>query len=95
VAQGILQCESMKLNKARKLYKKCEQRNLYALVTYFNNFHKYSMVCHPVGMHNDHFMAGDESLENKILMSIDINSGRNKRGGCVMGTQYVYALLDW
>jgi hypothetical protein len=102
VAQGILQCESMKLNQARKLYKKCditsEQRNLYALVTYFNNFHKYSMVCHPVGMHNDHFKAGDESLENKILMSIDINSGRNKRlgrGGCVMGTQYVYALLDW
>lgn len=102
VAQGIVQCESMKLSKALKMYRKCDspgrQGQLYTLVNCFNNLHTYSMVCHPVGMHNDHFKGGDESLENKILMSIDINSAKKKRlgrGGCVMGTQYVYALLDW
>jgi hypothetical protein len=56
------------------------------------------MVCHPVGMHYDHFRDGDESLENKILMSVDIDSVSHKRlghGGSVMGNKYVYALLDW
>ncbi len=64
----------------------------------FNQLHTYSMVCHPVGMHNNHFRDDDESLENKILMSFDIDSVSHKRlgpGGSDMGNKYVYALLDW
>ena len=66
----------------------------------FNKTHSYSMVCHPVGIHNDHFKEGDESLENKILLLIDNDPGPGNskvlgRGGCIMGTHFVYALLDW
>jgi hypothetical protein len=49
-------------------------------------------------MHNDHFRDGGKSLENKILMSVDIDSVSHKRlgpGGSDMGNKYVYALLDW
>ena len=58
------------------------------------------MVCHPVGIHNDHFKEGDESLENKILLSItnDPGPGNHKllgRGLHVLGNAFVYALLDW
>jgi len=102
VAQGILECESRKLSKARELNKKYDpsrkQGKLYSFVKCFSSLHTYSMVCHPVGIHNDHFRGGDEYLENKILLSTHVNQGRKAnlgRGGCIMGTQYVFALLDW
>ena len=70
---------------------------MFAFLACFNTSHTYSMVCYPVGMHNDRFKDDDESLENKILLSIDMKNwnGRVGRGGCLMGTHYVYALLDW
>jgi hypothetical protein len=51
-------------------------------------------------MHNDTFRDGAESLENKILMSVNDIGCRQEhpglgRGGCIMGTHFVYALLDW
>jgi hypothetical protein len=55
------------------------------------------MVHYPVEMHNDHFKDVDESLENKLLLSI-VMMNWNERvgcGGCLMGTHYIYALLDW
>ena len=97
VAQGVYVCESRKLNLARQEYKNCHlpgDDRMYAFLECFNNLHTYSMVCYPVGMHSDRFKEDDESLENKILMSID-TPGRVGRGGCLMGTHYVYALLDW
>jgi hypothetical protein len=58
------------------------------------------MVCYPVGMHNDTFRDGVESLKNKILMSTNDVGCRQERqglghGGCIMGTHFIYALLDW
>ena len=41
---------------------------MYAFLDCFNNLHTYLMVCYPVGMHNNHFKEGNESLENKILI---------------------------
>jgi len=103
LAQGIIECESRKMNEAREFYRtnklSGKQRTLYSFVECFSSLHTYSMVCHPVGIHADHFRDGDESLENKILFSTScLNQGSIKRlgrGGCIMGTQYVYALLDW
>jgi len=101
VCQGVLECESKKLEKSRKAYNACDQpleKKYLAFFDAFNKLHSYSMVCYPVGMHNDHFKNDDESLENKILMSIENEFGNCKglgRGGCVMGTNFVYALLDW
>lgn len=89
------------MNESRKIYNNCDQplhEKYLAFFDAFNKFHSYSMVCYPVGIHNDHFKDGDESLENKILMSIENDPGNCKglgRGGCVMGTHFVYALLDW
>ena len=66
----------------------------------FNKSHSYSMVCHPVGIHNDNFKEGDKSLENKILLSNDNDPGPGnpkllERGGHLMGNTFVNALLDW
>jgi hypothetical protein len=103
VCQGVLDCESSKLNESRKIFKKCDlplPEKYLAFFNAFNKSHSYSMVCHPVGIHNDHFKEGDESLENKILLSIanDPGPGNPKllgRGGHVIGNTFVYALLDW
>ncbi len=103
VCQGVLDCESRKLNESRKIFKDCDQplhEKYLSFIDAFNNTHSYSMVCHPVGIHNDHFKEGDESLENKILLLIDNDPGPGNskvlgRGGCIMGTHFVYALLDW
>ncbi len=64
----------------------------------FNKLHSYSMVCYPVGMHNDTFKDDNKSQENKILISIHNDPRHSKglgRGGCMRGTYFVYALLDW
>ncbi len=69
-----------------------------ALFDAFNNLYSYSMVFYPVGMHNDTFNHDNESLENKILMSIQDDPRHSKglgHGGCMMGTHFIYALLDW
>ena len=104
VCQGVIDCESRKIAKSREIYEACDEpmeAKYLAFVDAFNKLHSYSMVCYPVGMHNDTFKDGDESLENKILMSMietDPQQGRCKglgRGGCLLGTYFVYALLDW
>jgi hypothetical protein len=103
VCQGVLDCESRKLKECRKIFNNCDQpvhAKFLAFFDAFNKSHSYSMVCHPVGIHNDHFKDGDESLENKILLSIDNDPGPGNakllgRGGYVMGNHFVYALLDW
>ena len=72
VCQGVIDCETRKVQESRKVYdasdKSLEGKYL-AFLDAFNNMHSYSMVCYPVGMHNDTFRDGVESLENKILMS--------------------------
>jgi hypothetical protein len=82
VCKGVLDCESKKINAARKTYQNSnipsKEKLFFAFMESFNKLHTYSMVCHPVGMHNNHFMDGDESLENKILMSVDIDSLSHK-----------------
>jgi hypothetical protein len=104
VCQGVIDCESQKIVKSREIYEACDEpmeAKYLAFLDAFNKLHSYSMVCYPVGMHNDTFKDGDESLENKILMSMietDPQHGRRKglgRGGCLLGTNFVYALLDW
>ena len=55
------------------------------------------MGCYPVGIHNDHIKDGDESLENKIMMTIELDCEFYKgqgRGDCIMSKHFVYALLD-
>ena len=72
MCQGVIDCETRKVQESRKVYdasdKSLEGKYL-AFLDAFNKMHSYSMVCYPVGMHNDTFRDGVESLENKILMS--------------------------
>jgi hypothetical protein len=53
-------------------------KKMYVILLSFNKLHTYSMVCYPVGTYADHFKDSNESLENKLLMSIDINIGKQK-----------------
>ena len=100
VCEGVIECESRKMNGCYHIYKDSDKSWLKFLefLAAFNTYHSYSMVCYPVGIHNDHFKDDNESLENKILMSIEFDPSYDKamgRGGCVMGSHFVYALLDW
>jgi hypothetical protein len=100
VAKGVYACEALKLNLAWDKYKNFNlpgEGEMFAFLECFNTSHTFLMVCYPVGMHNDHFKHSDKSLENKILLLIDSKklSGTVGRGGCIMGTHYMYALLDW
>ena len=74
VCQGVLDCESRKMNKPRKIFNDCDQplhEKYLAFFDAFNKSHSYSMVCHPVGIHNDHFKedhfkeGDDESKEQR------------------------------
>ena len=68
----------------------------FCFLTTFNSFNHYSMVVYPVGIHQDYFKRGKESLENKILFCLNPNFDHSiGRGGCIVGQSFVYALLDW
>ena len=103
MCQGVIDCETKKVQESRNVYESTDQSlegKYIAFLDAFNKMHSYSMVCYSVGMHNDTFRDGVESLENKILMSTnEIGCSQERkglgRGGCIMGTHFVYALLDW
>ena len=97
VALGPLKYELVSLEKARNVFKQSDPGvALYMFLRCFNSFNHFSMVAYPVGMHCDHFHRGKESLENKILFCLNPNKARVfGRGGCLVGSSYVYALLDW
>ena len=48
------------------------------------------MVAYPV-----HFKHNKESLENKILLCLTNRTQSVCRGGCLVGDNFVYGLLDW
>ena len=54
---------------------------------------KCTMVCHPVGYHNDVFADKQDSLENKITFIHPKYLYSFARGG--NGHRYTWALLDW
>jgi hypothetical protein len=54
-----------------------------------------TLISWPVGQHNDHFSKNVESLENKILFVVPSENRNNGRGGSLIGSQFVFALLDW
>ena len=104
ISVGVVGCEMRKLEEARKSYNKnCDTtpgKSMFDFLCRFNELHKFSMVAYSVGMHNDQFQNHDESLENKILFTIDgdqlrSSSKNSGRGGSLNPTEFAFALLDW
>lgn len=96
IASGPLQYEYSSLLKAREAYEKAPEGNkMFHFLSKFNSFNKFSMVAYPVGMHYDYFKEGKESLENRILFCTKPKKNSVGRGGSIVGSYYVYALLDW
>ena len=58
---------------------------------------KYTIVCHPVGMHLDTFHGNGSSLENKVCFEISLgaNEGESQGRGGSRERKFVFALLDW
>ena len=67
-------------------------------IFYSEMFVKFTLVCHPVGLHLDVLSDKLPLLENIICFSFDNNTeyldSFRGRGGCGQG-KYVFALLDW
>ena len=110
IASRVVECEYQKIVKSRMRYNQLKtdqitvegsmdsQDAMIGFISCFNQQHRFSMVCYPVGFHYDYFKDGDESLENRILLSFPRNSevGRSYgRGGGLSGDDFVFALLDW
>lgn len=100
VARRVVECEFEKLKEARLVFNQLKEHNfedaMVRFIASFNRRHRFSMVCYPVGIHYDHFKDGDESLENRILLSFQKVGNSCGRGGSVYGDDYyVFALLDW
>ena len=97
VATGPLECELIKIERAREVYNNHpEETRMHHLIITFNSFNNFSMVGYPSGYHFDHYYNIDsEYIENKILFSIQIIQKSMGRGGHILGNMYVYALLDW
>ena len=72
-----------------------QSQSYFHFVANFNLRNKYSMVCHPVGLHKDVFNCGTESLENKVLFVRTMHNDNNGRGGSLFANNYCFALLDW
>ena len=97
VATGPLKFELVSLEHARRVFNNSPpEKAMYRFLCCFNSFNHYSMVAYPVGMHCDHFHDGKERLENKILFCLNPSIGSGVgRGGCLVGSSYVYCLLHW
>jgi hypothetical protein len=76
-----------------------------AFYTVYNRDHvKFTLVCHPVGLHLDTFADKMPSLENKVCFEIPkrrvpqttlISNHPHGRGGGSSPSQFVFGLLDW
>ncbi len=86
-ACGSLEFENRSLERAREIFKTSHQEvAMFHFLKTFNSFNHYSMVAYPVGIHQDYFKHGKESLENKILFCLNPNFHHSiGRGGCIVG----------
>jgi hypothetical protein len=92
-----LEFENRSLEQAREEFKVYSQEiAMFCILTTFNSVNHYSMVVYLVGIHQDYFKHGKESLENKILFRLNPNFEHSiGRGGCTIGQSFVHTLLDW
>ncbi len=97
VAEGPMKCELIKITKARHVYQsKPEATRMHHLIITFNSFNNFSMVGYASGYHFDHYYDQDnEYIENKMLFSLRSIKKGIGRGGHILGTLYVFAILDW
>lgn len=74
IASGPLKFENRSLVQAKKEYSiSNKEEAMLQFLSTFNSFKHYSMVAYPVGLHQDHFKHGKESLENKIVFCFNPN----------------------
>lgn len=94
VASGPIVDELRNINYARRIFN--QTWDWVSFIKAFITVNSMSLIAWPVGLHNDHFNEGGESLENKILFNLPSKkiSGAG-RGGSILKDQFVFALLDW
>lgn len=95
VATGPVSFELSNIEYARLAFRRGQSYR--SLITAFLSVNSMSLVDWPVGLHEDFFAAGCESLENKLLFIYNNKNNNNNigRGGSLIGRQRVAAILDW
>ena len=79
IAIGPLTGEKTNIDMARSHYTTTKTNFMHTLIRCYNTCNKSSMVAYPVGMHNDHFHLGRESLEDRILLCLSEYVERGQR----------------
>ena len=93
VATGPIEHECRNIDYARSIF---ELTGSYrSFLKAFTSVNSMSLIAWAVCQHNDHFNAGGESLENKILFVVPSIKDSIGRGGSFLGRHFVFALLDW
>jgi hypothetical protein len=93
VCKGPINSEMRNIDYARCAFQ--TNKSFASLCKAFILVNSMTLICWPVGQHNDHFSKNVESLENKILFVVPSENRNNGRGGSLIGSQFVFALLDW
>jgi hypothetical protein len=93
VCKGPIHYEMRNIDYARGAFQ--INKSYASLCKAFISVNSMTLISWPVGQHNDHFSKNVESLENKILFVVPSEKKSNGRGGSLIGSQFVFALLDW
>ncbi len=79
IAVGPIKSEMTKIIAARLAFE-LSDGSIAMCLDAFNSFNSASLVTHPVGLHNDTFRGRSESIENKMLITVQ-DYGIIGRGG--------------
>ena len=85
------------LSNINKSLKKNGTTSCDEMIRVYNSFNRHTLVCHPVGYHQDIFTNDKPCLENKICFMTENLSEKylgTGRGGAGPG-KFVFAILDW
>ncbi len=97
IATGPIQSEMDKIKEARLAFNKCNG-SISVCLDAFNSFNSASLVTHPVGLHNDTFRSQAESIENKMLITVNDPNITGQGGSWFRKHNQeskVVAILDW
>ncbi len=98
IAVGPIKSEMTKIRTFRLAFKRSDGSIAIYLET-FNSFNSTLLVTHTVGLHNDTFRGRSKSIENKMLITFQVNGicgcGGNRFKAIRNEQKVVAILLEW
>lgn len=94
ISVGPVSNESRNIEAARKHYNPNEEGAMLKFVHAYNCMNDFNMLCHPVGVHKDHY-PGKVGFENKLPFVNHYIKNNKGRGGALFENQHCVCIVDW